>query len=122
MIETDDRCGKHPTVGREHQNRIRLEHQVTDRDDEAVPADDDAGAFAFRAQGLRRARLRDRLDAQFDDCVERGSARGYFADQIVRRSPACERRGERRAHHCASMLTFQALRRDAHAGPISCGH
>ena len=102
MIEAYGHRGEYTTVRCEHQDRFRLEHEITDRDDESVGGDDDAGALAFGPNAvrpvfvsggperLRRSRLRQRLDAQLDDGIDGRLVGGCLSNQVVRSAPRGE--------------------------------
>src|SRR5690606_31748257 len=87
VVVADDVGGDRPPVGSGDLHEPGLEDHVTDRQDQPVLANDDAGAFAQEAERVGRARVRRYVGAHADDGVE-DVLRANLRRRLARRGEA----------------------------------
>ena len=87
-----------PVAG-DHQDGIRLQHQVADSDDQPLFAEHHAGAFALGAEVFGGARVRHCLDGELHHAFERHVVGAQVRDGDVRGAPGGKGGGEKRDGH-----------------------
>ena len=94
MVEAGDGGRQHPPVGRDDEDRLGFEQQVTYRQDMAGVIDQYAGAFARGAQRVGGARGRRHADAEFHDGAGEIVRGKFAASRQVRGTPRGPRGGD----------------------------